>query len=464
MDELIRTKMHEALDVEQPDGGLRSRILSSLPADRRLNRAHPSSVTSMGRRTELAAGIAAVVLAAIVIGSFAYIRAVTRPHTVAPPIGASGALQVLPQVLVGNVGWADGPQRTTDGGLHWRDVSPPTPTNRTKGGESNYFLDAIHAWVTVATGAGGLQDATTLVVLSTADGGQTWTQGSVPISGALSETARLDFIDPEHGWLITDSGRQTIDPKSPTGIGTQPLTRAVYGSNDGGLTWTHLADATEADGSTLGTLALGCATSGLTFTSLNDGWLTWDCSNGIGSPGSELAVTHDGGRSWQPVPLPSFPSGSDYFCSAYPPVFTANQGALPMNCGGSFLPGFSGVYATSDAGRSWSFRKLPFSSRQLDFADANTGWTFDTTGVSLYRTTDGGRDWAVVKQFASEYSANDLTFVDPETGFALTARYAPDGNSGYSTMWKTTDGGQTWTVMSSVAIGPAGPGFRRSSP
>ncbi len=46
------------------------------PADRR---------RTMGRRTELAAGIAAVVIAAIVIGSFAYIRAVSRPHTVSPP-------------------------------------------------------------------------------------------------------------------------------------------------------------------------------------------------------------------------------------------------------------------------------------------------------------------------------------------------------------------------------------------
>lgn len=39
----------------------------------------------IGRRTELAAGIAAVVIAAILIGSFAYIRAVSRPHTVSPP-------------------------------------------------------------------------------------------------------------------------------------------------------------------------------------------------------------------------------------------------------------------------------------------------------------------------------------------------------------------------------------------
>lgn len=50
----------------------------------------------MGRRTELAAGIAAVVLAAIVVGTFAYIRVATRPHTIAPPItSASPSPQAL---------------------------------------------------------------------------------------------------------------------------------------------------------------------------------------------------------------------------------------------------------------------------------------------------------------------------------------------------------------------------------
>ena len=32
MDELIRSRMHEALDVEQPDSRLRSRVIASLPA------------------------------------------------------------------------------------------------------------------------------------------------------------------------------------------------------------------------------------------------------------------------------------------------------------------------------------------------------------------------------------------------------------------------------------------------
>lgn len=38
MDELIRSRMHEALDVEQPDSRLRSRVIASLPADEPVTR------------------------------------------------------------------------------------------------------------------------------------------------------------------------------------------------------------------------------------------------------------------------------------------------------------------------------------------------------------------------------------------------------------------------------------------
>jgi photosystem II stability/assembly factor-like uncharacterized protein len=365
------------------------------------------------------------------------------------------AQQVLPTVMVGDVGWTDGPQRTTDGGLHWKDASPPNPANRTKGGYTNYFLDANHAWVTVATGDQPLQNATKLVVFSTADGGQTWTQGSVPISGVVSETARLDFIDPQHGWLIIDSGPYALDKGQS--IGTQPVSRAVYSTTDGGLNWSRLATAQQGDSSALGTLAVGCSMSGLTFMSLKDGWLTWDCNSGIGSAppqttGSQVTVTHDGGRSWQPVTLPSFPTNGAYICSVYAPVFTGGQGALSVFCGGTGGPGFSAIYTTTDAGRTWTFRKIPFFTQQMEFTDANTGWASASTGATLYRTTNGGRDWTVLKQFASEQHL-DFRFVDSRNGFALTSRFAADGKSGYSTMWKTTDGGQTWSVMSTVPTG-----------
>jgi photosystem II stability/assembly factor-like uncharacterized protein len=53
------------------------------------------------------------------------------------------------------------------------------------------------------------------------------------------------------------------------------------------------------------------------------------------------------------------------------------------------------VYTTSDGGRLWRFHQLPFFSQQLDFVDANSGWTFAGTGASLYRTTDGGNRWVL---------------------------------------------------------------------
>ena len=124
------------------------------------------------------------------------------------PQSGSDVVQVLPRVMVGNVGWADGLQRTTDGGLHWRYVPPPTPPNQTKGGNTTYILDVDHAWVTVATGDVALLNATNLVIFRTADGGQTWSQGKVPLSGVVNSSAVLGFIDATHGWLLTDSGGQ----------------------------------------------------------------------------------------------------------------------------------------------------------------------------------------------------------------------------------------------------------------
>lgn len=77
----------------QPPAGLEMRVLKQ--ALQRSGAVVPAHRAERGtavpswepkRRMELAAGIAAVALAAIVIGTFAYIRLNTRPHAVAPPI------------------------------------------------------------------------------------------------------------------------------------------------------------------------------------------------------------------------------------------------------------------------------------------------------------------------------------------------------------------------------------------
>jgi hypothetical protein len=77
----------------QPPAGLETRVLQralkrsgAVVLVHRAERRNALPSWEPTRRTELAAGIAAILLAAIVIGSFAYIRAAIRPHTFAPPI------------------------------------------------------------------------------------------------------------------------------------------------------------------------------------------------------------------------------------------------------------------------------------------------------------------------------------------------------------------------------------------
>ena len=78
MDELIRSKMHEALDVEQPDPGLRSRVISSLPANEnsggRFKDSRPGEPGELRGPWRWLAGGIAVVLTLSVVGGLVYSR------------------------------------------------------------------------------------------------------------------------------------------------------------------------------------------------------------------------------------------------------------------------------------------------------------------------------------------------------------------------------------------------------
>jgi len=84
-------------------------------------------------------------------------------------------------------GWAATPDRalrTTDGGLHWQDVTPPAPPGASPLSLTSLAMfprSAAEAWVARGLDAGG-SGAPQSAISHTTDGGLTWRSITLPIA------------------------------------------------------------------------------------------------------------------------------------------------------------------------------------------------------------------------------------------------------------------------------------------
>ena len=202
-------------------------------------------------------------------------------------------------------------EHTTDGGVNWTDSTVPAAYARYVPVALD-FVDAQHGWV-VATPNG--PDDLASVVLSTSDGGQTWTSAVTgdPFTGVL--LTAVDFVDAQHGWVAGDS---------------------IFATSDGGATWTKVVnglgwvaglaavDQTHvwagADGGGIVSTvdAAGDTAPPTTLSEGARGWLrepTHLALTASDTGGSGVATTEyslDGG-AWQPYLAPlDFPAPADH--------------------------------------------------------------------------------------------------------------------------------------------------------
>jgi photosystem II stability/assembly factor-like uncharacterized protein len=94
----------------------------------------------------------------------------------------------------------------------------------------------------------------------------------------------------------------------------------------------------------------------------------------------------------------------------------------------------------------------------LFFTDAQHGWyTGNYDGgcniylSKFYLTADGGNTWIFTDTYG--YQISDIYFIDNQEGWALDLHNS--GVQGPSGLWHTTDGGQSWTVISDDVNGSA---------
>ncbi len=330
--------------------------------------------------------------------------------------------------------------RTSDGGLHWRDVTPIAPRGQDLGPQGIgevHALSRFGAWVPAGLKQlrpDGRQSVSP-VLFHTVDGGQTWTNVTTSSFGSMH------FMNPRDGWMV--------------------LGNDVHRSTDGGKTWIKIGSA-EFHCRTRST------TQSIAFLNATTGWITGYCEQW---ESLYHFVTRDGGYTWQEQKLPQPPqmtyaAGLNVVYLPLPPAisagvyphhrlrfFTAQDGILPVVYSNldppshAVIASFVVFYVTHDAGITWNYStpvRLPdpdYCCLGLSFADANHGWVAKER--VLYMTSDGARRWTKIQPGLpfNRPLGEEVNFISPQVGWATGQLMTKPF------LLKTLDGGRSWSPV-----------------
>jgi photosystem II stability/assembly factor-like uncharacterized protein len=378
----------------------------------------------LGGRLNIAAGIAAVVIAALVIATFAYVRGRSVGHE-GPLPGASSARVATPVVkppskpprtaildvdLVDlSTGWVlftncvqpttgtchYSVVATTDGGGSWsKPVQVGGQLDPTNGDapRSVHFLNKSDGFVYGGAGA-----------FVTHDRGRTWARLNIPAV----------FVE-----FITGRGSVAWAATYPCGKGTS-CPYEIRASVDGGRTW---SSPHEVPASLPPLRGVPFATSGLvvaTFTDLLitfDGGATWSviktaCTSAVfqeeiatsdgrelwllctdstqaGPAKKKLYVSDAAGVTWKQRVI-SQPSELKPGTNGVDGIVSLAAGSLLFN------PGVVGVVITHDTGATWAKAGPDVRFGNIRFCSASDGWARDDENY-IWATSDGGDHWTQV--------------------------------------------------------------------
>jgi len=280
----------------------------------------------------------------------------------------------------------------------------------------------------------------------------------------VQPTESLDLIPkntpiPTKEVILVSSPKPRLDSitmfDAHNGWGLAEYRSVLLHTNDGGMTWQDVTPLNL-------TLPEGFTTIYLEpfFLDSQTAWFTMP-----GMESSLLLHTEDGGTSWEQIPL-SFGGGELFFLDHL-------NGYLLSSLGAGLGSHYLALYATQDAGRTWSlhFTHEPGVSKSLPESGAKSGIVFrdpDNAWIGgnipmedfiyFYRSVDGGVNWNQVeiplppnasRTFLETYTP---VFVDPSHAF-LPVRVLASGEDFRLSFYKSVDGGERWQYTSEVFNG-----------
>ena len=318
---------------------------------------------------------------------------------------------------------------TTDGGVSWQDVTPPSVAYVDEG---IFFYDANNAWIPTST-----LDSNIPTTYHTTDGGESWqTYQNLPF-----EKPTLHFSTPLIGWAQSD---YNSDPTT--------YSFKLWQTSDGGAKWTQLKFAPS--------LGLPDLPDGR-FLLNDDQQLGFQNESTFWFGGRQstnpddvyLQVSKDTGINWAKklLSIPEIDKGQgDPLVSYGLPVFITDLDAyLVIGYTFSSAQDYSVLMFTHDGGETWRATPAVLNgtawSLHLQFVTPADGFAF--CGYILCVTHNGSRTWQdaqsnIIVSAINGYSGiSDIDFVTVDTGWGIYH----DGP--LTKLVKTMDGGQTWKTL-----------------
>ncbi len=290
-----------------------------------------------------------------------------------------------------------------------------------------------------------------VVPISSASASATATPGATPRPSDTFTPRPSSVLGP--GASVDDAG-----PIRGGGIWAVSKTTLLV-SLDGGVDWTFGSIPDAPDGVDF-----------MPSTTAVDAMHAWTVRAG---PGSHTGGTNDfislvayrtvdGGRTWQSTTIPGNFSGYNF------KLMFADAGHGVLAATAWRTDGKTTFYRTSDGGATWAAGATAAVEPELSISDATTLWAASFGGgamcamcgeAPLQVSRDAGRTWAVAtiagyegKLTTSSFgSAGAPVFLDPSTGYLVLHDSPSEATSdGSSKVFRTTDGGRTWSLVARV--------------